>query len=99
VGEKYRLHRDSIPDRPARSSVSLSGSPGGWVGPRAGMDGRKNLVPTGIRLQTVQPPSSVAIPTELPGHMCIYTRIYIYIVRYVYIVIYMYIYITIYTYI
>jgi len=22
---------------------------GGWVGPRAGLDGRKNLVPTGIR--------------------------------------------------
>jgi len=21
---------------------------GGWVGPRAGLDGRKNLVPTGI---------------------------------------------------
>jgi len=28
---------------------------GGWVGPRAGLDGRKNLVPTGIQSQTVQP--------------------------------------------
>jgi len=28
---------------------------GGWVGPRAGLDGRKNLVPTGIRSRTVQP--------------------------------------------
>jgi len=27
---------------------------GGWVGPRAGLDGRKNLVPTGIRSRTVQ---------------------------------------------
>ena len=28
---------------------------GGWVGPRAGLDGRKNLVPTGIRSRTIQP--------------------------------------------
>ena len=28
---------------------------GGWVGPRADLDGRKNLVPTGIRSWTVQP--------------------------------------------
>ena len=28
---------------------------GGWVSPRAGLDGRKNLVPTGIRYWTVQP--------------------------------------------
>jgi len=28
---------------------------GGWVGPRAGLDGWKNLVPTGIRSRTVQP--------------------------------------------
>jgi hypothetical protein len=28
---------------------------GGWVGPRAGIDGRKNLFPTGIRSRTVQP--------------------------------------------
>jgi len=27
----------------------------------------ENLVPTGIRSRTVQPHSSVAIPTELPG--------------------------------
>jgi len=27
----------------------------GWVGPRAGLDGRKNLVPTGIRSRTVRP--------------------------------------------
>jgi len=26
---------------------------GGWVGPRAGQDGRKNLVPTGIRTRAV----------------------------------------------
>ena len=28
---------------------------GCWVGPRAGLDGRKNLFPTGIRSRTVQP--------------------------------------------
>jgi len=28
---------------------------GGWAGPRAGLYGRKNLVPTGIRSRTVQP--------------------------------------------
>ena len=49
------------------------------MGPRAGLDGRRvggpqgrsgreeNLVPPGIRSRTVQPGSSVAIPTELPG--------------------------------
>ena len=29
--------------------------------------GAENLVPTGIRSRTVQPGSSVAIPTKLPG--------------------------------
>jgi len=28
---------------------------GGWVGPRAGLDGGENLVPTGIRSRIVQP--------------------------------------------
>ena len=28
---------------------------GGWVGPRAGLDGAENLVPTGILSRTVQP--------------------------------------------
>jgi len=28
---------------------------GGWVGPRAGLDGAENLVATGIRSRTVQP--------------------------------------------
>jgi len=42
------------------------------VGHRAGLDGAENLVPTGIRSQTVQPGSSVAIPTELPGPRFIY---------------------------
>ena len=28
---------------------------GGWVGPRAGLDGRENLVPTGIRSRIIQP--------------------------------------------
>ena len=30
-------------------------STGGWVGPRAGLDGRKFLSPNGIRSRTVQP--------------------------------------------
>jgi len=28
---------------------------GGWVGPRAGLDGRKNLIPTGIQTRNFQP--------------------------------------------
>ena len=39
---------------------------GGWVGPRAGLDGRKNLVATGIRSHDLPARSSVTIPTELP---------------------------------
>jgi hypothetical protein len=31
---------------------------GGWVGLRAGLDGRKNLVPIGIRFWIVQPVGS-----------------------------------------
>ena len=38
------------------------------LGGPQGRSGRaENLVPTGIRSRTVQPGSSVAIPTELPG--------------------------------
>ena len=37
------------------------------MGPRAGLEWRKISFPTGIRSRTVQPGSSVAIPTELPG--------------------------------
>ena len=38
------------------------------LGGPQGRSGRaENLVPTGIRSRTVQPDSSVAIPTELPG--------------------------------
>ena len=36
------------------------------MGPRAGLDGRKNLVPTGIRYRTVQPVVS-RYTDELPG--------------------------------
>ena len=38
-----------------------------WVGPRAGLDGRKISSPPGFDLGNVQPGRSVAIPTELPG--------------------------------
>jgi len=38
---------------------------GGWVGPRASLDRRKNLVPTGIWFRTIQP--IVTIPTRLPS--------------------------------
>ena len=39
---------------------------GDWVGPRAGLDGRKFLSP--LELDTrPSSPLSVAIPTELPG--------------------------------
>jgi hypothetical protein len=38
------------------------------VGPRAGLDrGGKSRPPPGFDPRTVQPGSSVAIPTELPG--------------------------------
>ena len=47
---------------------------GGWVGPRAVLDGRKNLVPTGIRSLDRPTRSSVSIRTELPGpHMHTHT--------------------------
>jgi len=40
---------------------------GGWVGTRAGLEWRKISSPPGFDPWTVQPGSSVAIPTELPG--------------------------------
>jgi len=43
---------------------------GGWVGPRAGLNLRKISSPPGFDPRTVQPGSSVAIPTELPGPHC-----------------------------
>jgi len=39
---------------------------GGWVGPRAGLDGRKISSPPGLD-PGPSSPQSVAIPTELPG--------------------------------
>jgi len=36
-------------------------------GPQGRCGQEENLVPTGIRSRTVEPGSSVAIPTELPG--------------------------------
>jgi len=44
---------------------------GGWVGPRAGLDGQKISSPPGFD-PGPSSPWSVAIPTELPGpHLCI----------------------------
>ena len=40
---------------------------GGWVGSRAGLDGRKISPPPGFDPRTVQP--VVAVPTELPGSL------------------------------
>jgi len=41
---------------------------GGWVGPRAGLDGcGESRPPPGFDRRTVPPGSSVAVPTELPG--------------------------------
>ena len=42
---------------------------GGWVGPRASLDGRKNLVPTGIQSRTVQPAVSCLYHAY---YLCIY---------------------------
>ena len=44
---------------------------GGWVGPRAGLDGRKISSPQGFD-PGPSSPQSVAIPTELPGPLYIY---------------------------
>ena len=41
---------------------------GGWVGPRTGLDGRKNLVPTGIRSRTVQPVAQSLYRLSCPAH-------------------------------
>ena len=40
---------------------------GSWVGPKAGLDGRKISPPTGIRSPDRPARSSVAIATTLPG--------------------------------
>ena len=50
---------------------------GGWVGPRAGLDGRKISSPPGF---DPGPSSllSVAIPTELPGPQGACTLLYVY---------------------
>jgi len=40
---------------------------GGWVGPRAGLDGRKKSRRHRDSIPDRLAPSSVAIPTELPG--------------------------------
>ena len=48
---------------------------GGWVGPRAGLDGRKISFTPGFN-PGQSSPYSVAIPTKLPGP---HTHIYIYI--------------------
>jgi len=42
---------------------------GGWVGPRAGLDGRKISSPPEFD-PGPSSPESVAIPTELPGPHC-----------------------------
>ena len=47
---------------------------GGWVGSRAGLDGRKISLPPGFDPRTV---SSVAIPTELTGYVFTYVWKYI----------------------
>jgi len=60
------------------------------VGPRAGLDGRKISSPPGFD-PGPSSPSSIAIPTELPGpHRVIISDIYIYI-HSIYIHIYVYI--------
>ena len=41
---------------------------GGWVGPRAGLDGRKISSPPGFD-PGPSSPKSVSIPTELPGEI------------------------------
>ena len=59
---------------------------GGWVGPRAGLDGRKMSSPP-VFDPGPSSPWSVAIPTELPGphththiHTHTHTHIYIYFI-------------------
>ena len=46
---------------------------GGWVGPRAGLDGMKISSPSGFD-PGPSSPLSVAIPTELPGPFYMYTK-------------------------
>ena len=41
---------------------------GGWVGPRAGLDGRKISPPTGIRSLTVQPAAQSLYRLSYPDH-------------------------------
>jgi len=53
----------------------------GWVGPRVGLDGRKNLVPTGIRSRTFHPVVSRYTDwATLPTH--IYKQIHTHMVTF-----------------
>ena len=45
------------------------------MGPRAGLDGRKISLPTGIRSPGRPARSSVAVPTELPNIINIHNKI------------------------
>jgi len=41
---------------------------GGWVGPRAVLEGAENRVPTGIRSRTVQPVAQSLFRLSYPAH-------------------------------
>ena len=41
---------------------------GGWVGPKAGLDGAENLFSTGIRHRTVQPVAQSLYRLSYPAH-------------------------------
>jgi len=51
---------------PEKSRYPFYNFTGGWVGPRAGLDGQKISSPPGLDPRPSSP-LSVAIPTELPG--------------------------------
>jgi hypothetical protein len=57
---------------------------GGWVSPRAGLDGGKSC-PTGIRSSDRPARSSVAIPTKLPGPLLAYITSYLILLARIYV--------------
>ena len=72
---------------------------GGWVGPRAGLNGRKNLVPTGIRSRTVKPVALSLYRLSYRAHVSMYVSTYcvcVCVCVYIYIYIYVCIYVCVY---
>ena len=59
-----------------RERTSTNFTVGWWVGPRAGLDGRKNSAPPGFDPQTFQPVAQSLYRLSYPAHAvrCVYIK-------------------------